>query len=161
MSQNKRSLFSRIFIAMMIYCGLVWVWTVAFIIAWPWDKGGAWKPEFRLAAVCANGEACSLPYGKLADARAGSPPVALQSAADNGEIMEPDFWVRWKKTAAQPAQFETTASSWYFQTTVRYRLDGETPVLIESQEVNAKALYYGMAAAFFSLIGIYLRKLRG
>lgn len=161
MSQEKRSRFGQIFVAMMIYCGLVWVWTVAFILAWPWDKGGAWKPEFRLAAVCAKGEACSLPYGQLAEARAKGALTALQPAADDGEIMEPNSWLRWKKIAGQPGQIETKASSWYFQTTVRYRLDGDTPILLESQEVGAKALYYGMAAALFSLVGIYLRKLRG
>lgn len=160
MSEEKRSRFSQIFIAMMIYCGLVWVWTVAFIVACPWDKGGPWKPEFRLAAVCANGEDCALPYGELAEAKASGKVTALQPAADIGEIMEPNSWLRWKKVAGQPGQIETMASSWYFQTTVRYRLDGETPVLVESQEVGAKTLYYGMAAAFVSLVGIYLRKLR-
>jgi hypothetical protein len=33
-------------------------------------------------------------------------------------------------------------------------------VLVEYQDVGAKALYFGMAAGLFSLIGLYLRKLR-
>lgn len=161
MSDNKRGFMSQIFIAMMLYCGLVWVWTVAFILGWPWDKGGEWKPEFRLAAVCANGEACSLPYGQLAEARAAGTLAALKPATETGEVMEKDAWLRWKTLYGQPAQIETTASSWHFQTKVRYRLDGDTPVLVETQEVGAKSLYYGMAAAFLSLAGIFLRKLRG
>lgn len=161
MAQDKRSLFSRIFVAMMIFCGLVWIWTVALIIAWPWEKNGAWKPEFRLAAVCAKDEACSVPYGRLAEAKARGTFTSLVPAADNGEVQEPDAWVRWQKVAGKPWQIESKASSWHFQTTIRYRLDGDTPVLLESQEVNAKVLYYGMALAAFSLLGLYLRKLRG
>lgn len=161
MSQDKRSLFSQIFIAMMIFCGLVWIWTVALIIAWPWEKSPAWKPQFRLPAVCANGEACGVPYGQLADARAKGSLVSLQPAGDNGEVMETDGWLRWKKVSGQPWQIESTASSWHFQTTVRYRLQDDTPILVEYQDVGAKALYYGMALAAFSLLGLYLRKLRG
>jgi len=39
-------------------------------------------------------------------------------------------------------------------------VEDETPILIEYQDVGAKAFYYGIAAGLFSLIGIYLRKLR-
>lgn len=160
MSQDKRGLFSHIFITMMIFCGLVWVWTVALILAWPWEKSTAWKPEFRLAAVCKDG-ACSIPYGGLADARAKGTLASLVPTADAGEIGLEDAWLKWKKVAGQPWQIESTASSWHFQTTVRYRLEGDTPVLVEYQEVGGKAFYYGMGLAALSLLGIFLRKLRG
>lgn len=161
MSQDKRSRFSQIFIAMMIYCGLVWIWTVVLILTWPWEKNSTWKPQFRLAAVCADGEACGIPHGQLAEAKAKGLFTALQPPADAGEVMDGDNWLRWKKVAGQPWQIEAIASSWHFQTTVRYRLQDETPVLVEYQEVGAKVLYYGMGLAAFTLLGLYLRKLRG
>ncbi len=49
--EDKRGLFAKIFIALMIFTALVWVWTVAFIISWPWEKNAEWKPEFRVVAV--------------------------------------------------------------------------------------------------------------
>ena len=70
MTQDKRSLFSHAFIAMMAYCGLVWLFTVAFILGWPWEKSSQWKPEFRLAAICADQEPCGIAYGDLEKARA-------------------------------------------------------------------------------------------
>jgi hypothetical protein len=161
MSENKRSLMSHIFIAMMSFCGLVWMWTVVFILAWPWEKGGDWKPEFRLPAVCAQGEVCSVSYGQLADAKAQGKFTSLLPPDDGGEVQAEDAWVRWKKApAGQPWQIESKASSWYFQTTVRYRLDNDTPVLVEYQEVGAKSFYYGMGLAGFSLLLFYLRRLR-
>ncbi|MBS1188372.1 MAG: hypothetical protein H6R10_164 [Rhodocyclaceae bacterium] len=159
MSQDKRGLMAEIFIAMMIFCGLVWVWTVAFILGWPWEKTTTWKPEMRLAVTCKD-EACGVAYGELAQAKAEGRVTALAPAEDAGQVQDQDAWLKWKKVAGQPWQIESTASSWSFQTTVRYRLEGETPVLVEYQDVGGKALYYGMAAAFLSLLGIYLRKLR-
>jgi len=52
MSQEKRGFFARAFLLLMIFCALVWIWTVGFIVAWPWDKSDIWKPEFRVVAVC-------------------------------------------------------------------------------------------------------------
>ncbi|HZX29849.1 MAG TPA: hypothetical protein VFF03_00725 [Rhodocyclaceae bacterium] len=160
MSDQKRGIMAEIFIAMMMFCGLVWVWTVAFILGWPWEASTTWKPEFRLAAVCANNEACGVTYGELADAKAKGTLVSLAPAEATGEVEHKDAWLRWKKAEGKPWQIEAKSSSWYFQTTVRYRLEGDTPVLVEYQDVTGKALYYGMAAAFVSLIGIVLRRLR-
>ena len=161
MSEDKSGLFGQIFIAMMIFCGLVWIWTVAFIMAWPWEKNAIWKPEFRVAAVCAQGErqgeVCSFPYGGLAEARQQGLIATLALPGNAGEAMEENGWLRWTQ---QNGIVEAKASSWHFQTTVRYRLDGDEPVLIEYQDVSARAFYYALAAAAFSLLGIYLRKLR-
>lgn len=55
---------------------------------------------------------------------------------------------------------EVKASSWHFQTTIRYTVENEMPILIEYQDVAAKAFYYGVAAALFSLLVLYLRRLR-
>ena len=71
MFQDKRGFFAQVFLALMIFCGLVWIWTVAFIIGWPWEKSGDWQPEFRVVAVCGDqGDFCGIPYGELEDARA-------------------------------------------------------------------------------------------
>ena len=65
--------------------------------------------------------------------------------------------MQWKKVNGL---IEAKSSSWYFQTTIRYKVEDETPVLVEYQDVSAKAFYYGIAAALLSLLGIYLRKFR-
>jgi hypothetical protein len=63
MTQDKRGFLPRYSSPLMIFSGLVWAWTVAFIISWPWDKTDVWKPEFRLVATCANNEPCGIAYG--------------------------------------------------------------------------------------------------
>jgi len=157
MSEDKRGMFAQIFVAMMIFCGLVWIWTVALIIYWPWDKSSEWKPEFRVVAVCGKDEFCGIPYGELESAKASGRFSTLELPGDAGDAMEEKGWLQWKRVNGL---IEAKASSWHFQTTIRYRLEEGKPVLVEYQDVSAKALYYGIAAALFTLIGIYLRKFR-
>ena len=88
MSEDKRGFFAKIFLAMMIFTALVWVWTVAFIISWPWDKSSTWKPEFRLVATCANNAACGFAYGELAEAKANGSYVSLNPPEPAGDLEE-------------------------------------------------------------------------
>ena len=90
--------------------------------------------------------------------RSGPMPASSAAAAEPaGDIEEAQNWLKWK---VDDGIIEAKASSWHFQTTIRYKVENETPILIEYQDVGAKAFYFGVAAALFSLIGIYLRKLR-
>ncbi len=158
MAQDKTGWFRQIFLAMMIFTGLVWVWTVAFIIAWPWDKSSTWKPEFRVVAVCQEKKPCGFAYGELAEAKAKGLIATLVPPEPAGEVEEKGNWLKW---TTSNGVIEAKASSWHFQTTIRYRVENETPVLVEYQDVTAKAFYFGVGAALFSLIGLYLRRLRG
>lgn len=157
MSEDKRGFFAHAFFAMMLFCGLVWIWTVAFIIAWPWDKTSDWKPEFRVVAVCGGGEICGIPYGQLAESKSKGLYTSINVPGEAGDVMEEKGWLQWKKVGDL---IEAKASSWHFQTTIRYKVEDEKPILVEFQDVGAKALYFGMAAALVSLIGLYFRKLR-
>jgi hypothetical protein len=157
--EDKRSQLSKIFIALMIFSALVGAWSVAFIISWPWDKTDQWKPEFRLVATCANKEPCGVAYKDLADAKAKGLYTSLTPAEPAGDIEEEQNWLKWK---LEKGILEVKASSWHFQTTIRYTVENELPILIEYQDVDvARAFYYGIAAGLFSLLGLYLRKLRG
>lgn len=157
--EDKRSQLSKVFIALMIFSALVGAWSVAFIISWPWDKTDQWKPEFRLVATCANKESCGFAYKDLADAKAKGLYTSLTPAEPAGDIEEEKNWLKWK---LEKGILEVKASSWHFQTTIRYTVENELPILIEYQDVDvARAFYYGIAAGLFSLLGLYLRKLRG
>jgi len=142
---------------MMIFTGLVWVWTVAFILSWPWEKSGDWKPEFRVIAVCDDNQPCGFAYRDLPEAKARGLYTSLNPVEPVGDLEEKQNWLKWK---VDKGIIEVKASSWHFQTTIRYRVENETPILIEYQDVAARAFYYGIAAGLFSLIGIYLRRLR-
>ena len=157
--EDKRSSLAKVFIALMIFSALVGAWSVAFIISWPWDKSDQWKPEFRLVAQCANKETCGFAYKDLADAKAKNLYYSLTPAEPAGDIEEEQNWLKWK---IEKGIFEVKASSWHFQTTIRYTVENELPILMEYQDVDvARAFYYGIAAGLFSLLGLYLRRLRG
>ena len=156
--EDKRGTLAQIFIALMIFSALVGVWSVAFMISWPWDKSSEWKPEFRLIAVCAEKEICGFAYKDLADAKAKGLYTTLTPAEPAGDLEEAQDWLKWK---VEKGMIEVKASSWHFQTTIRYKVENEVPVLVEYQDVDvARAFYYGIAAGLFSLLGIYLRKFR-
>lgn len=160
MSVTAKRPFSRIFPALMLFCLLVWVWTVALIVAWPWEKTGSWKPDTRLPVVCADGQMCSIAYGQLAEALGEKKISAVRPAEPVGEIADPDAYVRWKTVSDQPWQYEASASSWHFETTVRYRINENTPELLQYRHYDGSIFFYALPAALFTLIGIYLRKLR-
>jgi len=156
--EDTRSQLSKVFIALMIFSALVGAWSVAIMMAWPWDKSDTWQPDFRLVAVCANKEVCGIAYKDLADAKAGGLYTSLTPVEPAGELEEEQNWLKWK---VEKDVIEVKASSWHFQTTIRYTVENEVPVLLESQIIDVpKAFYYGIAAGLFSLLGLYLRRLR-
>lgn len=158
MTQDKRGMLAQIFIALMIFSALVGAWSVAFMIAWPKEKTDVWKPEFRLVASCADNEPCGVFYQDLAEAKAAGTVKTLTPSAPNGEIMEEHAWLRW---SINNGIFEVKSSSWHFQTTIRYTVENELPILLEYQDVDVgRAFLFGIAAALFSMLGLYLRRLR-
>lgn len=149
--------FGQIFKALMLFCGLIWVWGMALMALWPWHKGGEWLAEFPIVAVCAPETVCAVPVGELSQARATGKLISLQPPGEGGELAYEALHLQWK-----PGKnlIESKVSAWNFQTTVRYRIENETPVLLEYQEISAKVFLAAMAGALLSLIGIYYRKLR-
>ena len=157
MLPDRRGPLGRIFTAMKIFCALVWIWSIAFILLWPWEKTGEWQAEFPVIAVCENSEVCAIPFGELTEARRQGRFSSLDIPGESGETSTAGGWLRWKRANGL---IETKISSWYFQTTIRYKLDGDQPILVEYQAVDGKAVLYGIGAATLSLIAIYLGKLR-
>lgn len=152
--------FRRIFGWLMGFVAMTWVWAVALIMAWPWDKNVPWEPEFPLVATCQDNVACSVPYARLAEAKAHGVYTALQPPEPFGEVQETDAWLRWRTDPGKPWQFEVTRSSWNFETTVRYRFEGETPVLVEVKRYDVRVLLYALPLALMMVGGMFLRSLR-
>ncbi len=157
MAKDNRLLFVSIFKAMMIYCVLVWIWALALIYAWPWQKGGEWLPEFPIVAVCKPETSCAIPYGKIGEARQDGQLMSLTPLTDSGEIALDYGTLSWQRGNGV---IEARYAAWNFQTTVRYRLQEDLPVLLEYQNIAGRTFLYALGGALFSLIGIYLRKLR-
>ncbi|MCE1181986.1 MAG: hypothetical protein LWW81_06725 [Rhodocyclales bacterium] len=158
--EDKRSFFSQVFTSLMIFSLLVGVCTVAFITSWPWEKNApTWKPEFRLAANCGDkGETCGVPYGELKAEQAAGRIKSLVPAEPAGDVEEEKNWLHWK---LDNGIYEVKSSSWHFQTVIRYKIENDVPVLVAYQDVDvARAFTYGMGAAMFMMIGLYLRRLR-
>jgi hypothetical protein len=153
-------IFRSIFGWMMGFVAMTWVWAVALIMAWPWEKNIPWEPEFPLVATCKDNEACSVPFGKLAEAKAAGVYSALQPPEPIGEVQEADAWLKWRMESGKAWQFEVARSSWDFETTVRYRLEGDTPQLIEIKRYDVRVLLYAMPLALVMVGGMFLRSLR-
>lgn len=154
------NMFRSIFGWLMGFVGITWVWAVALIMAWPWDKTSEWHPDYRLVATCKDNETCSVPYAKLAEAKTQGVYSALQPPEPVGEVQEADAWLRWRTFADKPWQLEVGRSSWHFETVLRYRFDGGTPVLLEVKHYDVRILLYAMPLALMMVGGMYLRSLR-
>lgn len=152
--------FRSVFAWMMIFVGVFWAWTVALMIAWPWEKDGKWAPEMTLIAVCANQEPCEVAYGELAAQRAAGKIFSLTPLEKQGEFQTPEAWIRWGVVADAPWQYEVKRSSWHFEATTRYRLEKDTPVLIQARKVDADIMLYSLPLAVFSLSGLFFRRFR-
>lgn len=148
--------FARIFSAFMVFCVLVWLWGLGLFMLWPWQKGGDWLPEFPIVAVCADGQVCAVPYGELAGAFASGKVKSIVPPEPAGETAYEMITVQWQQL---PGSVQSKASAWNFQITVRYRIDGQTPVLLEYQEIAGKVFLYALVGALLSLGALYLRKL--
>lgn len=152
--------FRRIFAYLMGFAGLTWVWSVALIFSWPDEKNPQWEPGLRLVAQCADGSACGIAYAELAEAAPAGRIKSLTPPEPAGDIAEADAWLSWKTVTGKPWQYQVSRSAWNFNTTVRYRLDGENPVLIALNRYDARILLYAMPLALFTLIGLFFRTLR-
>jgi hypothetical protein len=146
-----------IFKAMMLFCALIWIWGLALIKIWPWQTGGEWLPEFPIVAVCSGSAVCAVPYGDLAKAKADGRLQSLEPPTESGETAYELLTLQWKRLNGG---IETKVSAWNFQTTVRYRIENDLPVLVEYQEISGKVFLLAIGGALVTLIGIYLRKLR-
>ncbi len=152
--------FRSIFGWMMGFVAMTWVWAVGLIMAWPWEKSIPWEPEFRLVATCTGNEACSVPFSKIAEAKTQGIYSTLQPPEPFGEVQEADAWLRWRMDPGKAWQLEVSRSSWDFETTLRYRFDGETPVLLEVKRYDTRILLYAIPLALMMVGGMYFRSLR-
>ena len=154
---SEARIFSSIFAWLMGFVGVFWVWTVALMVAWPWQKANDWTPEMRLFAICADKLPCSIAHGDLAAARADGKILSLTPTEPVGEHLEGDAWLRWRKEDGKDWQWEVKRSSWHFEYAVRYRIEGDKPVVIEAREVGSQMLGYAIPLALFTILGLFLR----
>lgn len=152
---NQR--FASIFKALMVFCALVWIWGLILMKYWPWQTGGEWLADFPLVVTCADNAVCAVPHGEIASARSSGKVLALTPPVAAGETAYEKIALQWKP---QGNLIETKASAWNFQTTVRYRIDNEMPVLVEYQEISGKVFLIAIAGALLTLIGLYLSQRR-
>ena len=149
--------FAGIFSAGMVFCVLVWMWGLGLYLVWPWQQGGEWLPDFPIVAVCADETVCAVPYGQLAEARAAGKIKSLLPPGESGETAYEAITLHWKRL---PGGMESKASAWNFQTTVRYRVDDELPVLVSYQEISGKIFLIALGGALLSLLFLYRNKLK-
>lgn len=160
MSDENPSLVSRLFPALMLFCILTAAWSFAITQALPWDKDANWKPGVRLPVMCAN-EVCSKEYAQIGKGVEDKSITALKPAEPNGELNDGEVWLRWSTVSGKAWELESSMSSWYFETSVRYSVKDGKLELIQYRHYDAKIFLYAMGAALFTLVGIYLRRLRG
>jgi len=154
---NPGDRFTTIFSAFMIFCVMVWLWGLGLFMLWPWQKGGEWLPDFPIVATCTDDVICAIPYGELPAAKAAGKLKSLIPMENNGETAYELITLQWKLIKGG---IETKASAWNFQTTVRYRIDNEMPVLVEYQEISGKVFLFAIVGALVSTLLLYLRKLK-
>lgn len=157
--------FRRIFFAMMLFTALVWAWTVGLMLLWPWQEAKEWQADYRLATVCpekSEQQACVLTYAAWEKARAAqqSPVLVSTNIADFAEVADDELWYKWRKFTSKSWLYELSWSSWNFEESIRYRVDGDVPVLMAHRRVGVEILRYSLALAVLSFLAIAWSKRR-
>lgn len=160
MSEDNKPFIARLFPALMLFCLLTGAWSFGIIQSWPWDKDTTWKPGMRLPVMCANGEICAKEYAQIAKGLEEKQITSVKPKDPVGELNDGEVWIRWSTVSGKPWEMEASMSSWYFETSVRYSITDNQLVAVQYRHYDAKVFFYAMGAALFTLIGIYLRKLR-
>ncbi len=146
---------------LMLFTVLVWISAIALAISWPWKKSNQWQADFPLVGACAPQLPCLMAYGDLDKLKAEGKLISLQPPKANGELSDtPEIWVQWSSPSNVAWQYEVKRSSWNFETKVRYRLEGETPVLVQYRKLDGQIVILALPMAAFMLLGLRLRQLR-
>lgn len=161
MSTDARG-FSRIFAWLMGLAALLWIWTVALLLAWPWQKDVQWQEGDRIVALCPDQTVCSIAQADLGQDPALVERLAIPSElGDAGDADEGQAWLKWRREApGKDWQWEVTQSSWHFETVWRYRIDNQVPVLIARRHIDIGLVLYAIPLALLTLAGLALRTLR-
>lgn len=163
LANPEPSTFRKIFNLLMIFTGLVWAWTMGLMILMPWESTSGWQPDYRVVALCKEGEqqeGCTLKFGELAQARQEGRVVALTGMEAFGDSSDKEAWHAWKTAQGKTWQYEVTWSSWDFEEGVRYRVEGDNLILLEHRLVGVQLLNYAVGLALASLALLWFLKRR-
>ena len=158
-SPPKNEGMNKLFKLLMMFVGLMWLWTIALFKLWPWASEQQWQTGYPVLALCKQADTsktCTLGYGELAQARAEQRIESLIPAAPRGEMQEEQLWVKW---ATQDSLYELTLSTWFAEEGVRYRLENGEPQLLAHRLVDISVFWYALPIALINvLLIVYIRR---
>ena len=121
----------------------------------PWltAQTGKW-PELRPIAVTSSetGKTRIILYRNFASAMDQDSTLVPWPGTSTGSCQEEQVYTAWKTVGGKPWQYEVTWEDGDHIFESRYRLEGETPVLIETRGRDIRIAFEGIVLGILTLI---------
>jgi|GEM_PF-6825870 len=153
----------KAFLALVFFFALCVVWGMLLMQFWPWDVAGpsvnnSWPSRFPLPVSNAAGQTIVMSYKDIEVALKQQQVSAPWPAAASGEMeierpgQKGKSRLAWTSVAGKPWRFELKLDERDYIYQVRYRLDGDKPVLVESRVRGPQIGFLSVPLALLSVI---------
>lgn len=143
----------------MLFFGLCLAWTGALYVLQFWsDAGGdAWPSAYPIAVThVATGTTRVIPYRALAEARNADPSLVPWPVTPSGSAEEDRVHTTWSTVQGERWQFEVRWEERDRLMETRYRLDGDTPVLVATRGRGPALAFQAIILAVATIVLVVL-----
>lgn len=137
---------------LLISLSLAWTWVLYFFAPWVAASNGAWPPHRPIVvSSIQQPQARVILYRELAEQRQSDPALRLWSGPGSGRLNDGGLRTEWRAVTGEAWQLEARWEDGDYLMESRYRLEAQTPLLIESRERDPGLAIKGLGLAVLSL----------
>lgn len=145
--------------ALALFVALATAWGIGLMTFSPWqsaDKG--WQPYQPILVTDSAGKTTAMRWDQYLGARKRDPQMVPWPTSARGRMEVPrpgehvPQVVTWSSVANKPWRFEVVSDQRDRISEVRYRLDGETPVLVATRERGPEIAFMAIPLALATLL---------
>lgn len=155
-------LIKSFFKGLLLWVALAVGWGAFLMVAMPWQEADppGWHARHPIVVTDGSGQTSVMPWREYQAAQQRDPNIVPWPTQASGMYNGPShdhsngISAEWTSPANKPWRFEVQLTDRDYITQVRYRLDGETPVLVQVRERGPQVAFMSMPLALITLIAL-------
>ncbi len=138
----------------LLFFGLCLAWTGALYVLQFWSAadGGAWPAAYPIAVTHATGTTQVIPFRKLEEARKADPSLVPWPVTPSGSAQEDRVHTSRNTVDGEKWRYEVRWENRDYLLESRYRLDGDTPVLVATRGRSPALAFQAIILAVVTLV---------